>query len=257
MINKLDGYQFEILICDFFKHIGFDIEHTSLSGDGGIDVIAHNDQPIFCGKYIIQCKNWANPVGQPALRDLYGVVNAENANKGILITTSSFTSQAITFADGKNLELIDGVNLNKLLAANGFSADSSSRYDMVHFDQMQGFNADSYRYYKEKVRNDPSNINSSLELLKELVQPIIDSNIPVIKAGLLNELIPYIEGMMNRFKRDLERGSRKKTSQEQVSWHSMVRLLAFCHLLSGNIIKSIEMLNDNLFFVTMIILVFM
>jgi restriction system protein len=49
------------------------------------------------------------------VRDLYGVITSERANKGILITTGSFTPAAARFAEGKQLELIDGAGLAKLL----------------------------------------------------------------------------------------------------------------------------------------------
>ncbi|MFQ5885722.1 MAG: DNA translocase FtsK, partial [Anaerolineae bacterium] len=61
-------------------------------------------------------KNWTKPVGAPVVRDLYGVITAENANKGILITTSRFTDSARAFAEGKPLELIDGQMWSDLLA---------------------------------------------------------------------------------------------------------------------------------------------
>jgi len=49
------------------------------------------------------------------VRDPYGVVHAESANKGILITTSKLTKAAQRFAEGKPLELIDGEQFNDLL----------------------------------------------------------------------------------------------------------------------------------------------
>jgi len=64
---------------------------------------------------VVQCKRWGGPVGEAVIRDLYGVVMSENANKGILITNSYFTSSAINFSKGKQLELIDGIALDKLL----------------------------------------------------------------------------------------------------------------------------------------------
>jgi restriction system protein len=46
---------------------------------------------------------------------LYGVVSAEGANKGILITSSAFTKGAEEFAQGKPIELIDGDQLERLI----------------------------------------------------------------------------------------------------------------------------------------------
>jgi restriction system protein len=96
--------------------LGFRAELTKPTADGGIDIIAFQDQPLLRGKYIIQCKDWANAVGEPVLRDLLGAVAAEDAVKGILITSSTFTEGAKRFAEGKRLELIDGRDLESLTA---------------------------------------------------------------------------------------------------------------------------------------------
>lgn len=125
-----NGVVFEKQVLELLRKMGFDAEMTKTSGDGGIDIIAHKHDDIVGGKYIIQCKNWANPVGEPPIRDLFGVVVAENANKGILITQSSFTAQALEFAKGKHLELINGEKLSQLFnkyGLIGFSEDDSSR----------------------------------------------------------------------------------------------------------------------------------
>jgi restriction system protein len=114
-IDNLSGVEFENLCQVLISKMGFDVTPTKITGDGGIDLIAYNEQPIIQGKYIIQCKRYSGSVGEPILRDLYGVVMSERANKGILITTGDFTSSAVHFAEGKALELIDGKKLKALL----------------------------------------------------------------------------------------------------------------------------------------------
>ena len=61
-------------------------------------------------------------MGVSAVRDLYGTVVNENANRGILVTTSHYGPDAYQFADGKNLTLIDGGGLLDLLAKHGQKA---------------------------------------------------------------------------------------------------------------------------------------
>ena len=102
-ILNMTGYEFENYISTLLINMGFEVEVTQRSNDGGIDLIAIYEKPIFSGKYIVQCKKWATSVGQPEVRDLYGVVMDQRANKGILITTSDFTAQAYDFAKGKNI----------------------------------------------------------------------------------------------------------------------------------------------------------
>lgn len=114
-LNKLGGHEFEDLIERLLIKMGFATEGRKPSADGGIDIVAVSSQPLVKGRYIVQCKRYGNSVSSPIIRDLYGVVNAERANKGILITTSSFTSDAIEFARDKPIELIDGNELLSLL----------------------------------------------------------------------------------------------------------------------------------------------
>jgi hypothetical protein len=114
-IDKLGGHEFEDLIERLLLKMGFATEGRKKAADGGIDIVAVSSQPLVSGRYIIQCKRYSNSVSSPIVRDLYGVVNATNANKGILITASTFTSDAIEFARDKPIELIDGPQLLELL----------------------------------------------------------------------------------------------------------------------------------------------
>lgn len=117
-LNQMDGYQFEDLVEKLIQKMGFITKDRSRGGDGGIDIFAVNTEPILEGNYIIQCKRYSKPIAVSIVRDLYGVVHAKNANKGILITNSTFTQPSKDFAKGKQLELIDGEKLVRLLVQN-------------------------------------------------------------------------------------------------------------------------------------------
>lgn len=114
-LNKLGGHEFEDLVQQLLIKMGFKTEGRQPSADGGVDIVAVSSEPFVGGRYVVQCKRYSGSVSSPIIRDLYGVVNASNANKGILITTSLFTSDAIEFAKDKPIELIDGVRLVELL----------------------------------------------------------------------------------------------------------------------------------------------
>lgn len=114
-IDTIDPYEFESLIARLLEKMGLEVKETKRAGDGGIDVIARSDEPITGGLFAVQCKRYSSKVGEPKVRDLYGVVHHLNASKGILITNSDFTRQAREFAEGKPIELIDGDRLRKLL----------------------------------------------------------------------------------------------------------------------------------------------
>lgn len=112
----MSGRDFERQVLNLLQSRGFVAEMTEATADGGIDIVAKRTGALLAGKYVVQCKNWTRPVGEPTVRDLYGVVMAENANKGILVTTSRFTSAARAFAEGKPLELIDGSDWKRLIS---------------------------------------------------------------------------------------------------------------------------------------------
>ena len=52
--SAMDGYEFEDYISNLFRRLGFEVEPTNYSNDGGVDLIATFNQPIFSGKYIIK-----------------------------------------------------------------------------------------------------------------------------------------------------------------------------------------------------------
>jgi hypothetical protein len=109
--QQVTGIELEEKVKQLLEFMGLKATTTKASGDGGIDVVAFSSTPIYSGKYIVQCKDWTKPVGEPVVRDLFGVVISEGANKGILITTGKFTNAAYRFAEGKQIELIDGDEL--------------------------------------------------------------------------------------------------------------------------------------------------
>lgn len=113
--KRNDGIDLEESIKGLLQSMGLKAVATKTTGDGGIDIIAYSESPIFSGKYIVQCKDWAGSVGESVIRDLYGVVMSESANKGILVTTGTITKSAQKFAEGKPLELIDGGQLSRLM----------------------------------------------------------------------------------------------------------------------------------------------
>ena len=113
--RKNDGLELEATTKKVLEILGMEARTTQVTGDGGIDVEAYDTRPFFAGKYIVQCKDWQQPVGEPVVRELFGVSIAAGANKGILISSGTFTKQAQEFAKGKPLELIDGDTLHAIL----------------------------------------------------------------------------------------------------------------------------------------------
>ncbi|WP_054954821.1 restriction endonuclease [Paenibacillus dakarensis] len=121
-LMELTPYEFEMLVTDLFARMGLDAKLTRSSKDGGVDCVAFDTRPIVGGKVVIQAKRYKNTVGVSAVRDLYGTMLNEGANKGILVTTKSYGPDAYDFAKDKPIELIDGGGLLYLLEQNGIRA---------------------------------------------------------------------------------------------------------------------------------------
>lgn len=117
---------FEHLIRELFEKEfssnGGEVKVTQASRDGGVDAIAFDPDPIRGGKIVIQAKRYTNTVGVSAVRDLFGTVMNEGANKGILVTTSDYGSDSYEFAKGKPITLLNGANLLYLLEKHGTRA---------------------------------------------------------------------------------------------------------------------------------------
>ncbi len=116
---RMDPGEFESLVADLFRAMGLATETTARTGDGGVDVVATDPDPIRGGRIVIQVKRYDSTVPPSVIRDLYGTVLHEGALKGILVTTSGFGPGTYQFAEGKQLSLIGGSELVALLAQHG------------------------------------------------------------------------------------------------------------------------------------------
>jgi restriction system protein len=67
-------------------------------------------------KVYVQAKRWQQTVGRPEVQAFYGALAGQRANKGVFITTSSYTSQALEFVRSvERVVLIDGARLAQLM----------------------------------------------------------------------------------------------------------------------------------------------
>lgn len=114
---------FEHLVSQIFEWLfatnGVEVKVTRASRDRGVDAIMFDPDPIRGGKYVLQAKRYTHAVDVAAVRDLYGTVINEGANRGILVTTASYGPDAYEFAKDKPISLIDGPNLIALLKKHG------------------------------------------------------------------------------------------------------------------------------------------
>ncbi|WP_461323147.1 restriction endonuclease [Bradyrhizobium diazoefficiens] len=116
---------FEHLVRQLFEwefgRNGVEVKVTRASRDRGVDAIMYDPDPLRGGKYVLQAKRYTRTVDVAAVRDLYGTVMNEGANRGILVTTSSFGPDSYEFAKDKPISLVDGPNLVAMLRRHGKS----------------------------------------------------------------------------------------------------------------------------------------
>ena len=125
-LAAMNWEDFEHLIRELFEKEfstdGGEVKITQASRDGGVEAIVFDPDPIRGGKIVIQAKRYTNSASVSAVRDLFGTVHNEGANKGILVTTADYGPDAYEFAKGKPLALIIGSELLYLLAKHGHRA---------------------------------------------------------------------------------------------------------------------------------------
>lgn len=108
LLRAIEWKRFEDVTAAYFDEIGFITKTTGLGADGGFDVELHLPNETKPDA-VVQCKAWApgQPVGVKPIRELFGVMAAAGVDRGVFVTTSTFTDEAIAFARGKALELIN------------------------------------------------------------------------------------------------------------------------------------------------------
>jgi restriction system protein len=127
-IGGLSWRDFERVVGEGFRRRGFEVvERGGPAPDGGIDLVLTRGKERFP----VQCKQWrAQQVGVSVVRELYGVMAAEEAAGGFVVTSGTFTKDARQFAAGRNVELIDGQGLDSLLR-DGRGAESDVKLGTV------------------------------------------------------------------------------------------------------------------------------
>ena len=104
---------FEYLVAEAFRRQGYRVEYSLGRGtDGGVDLTLRREGRAS----VVQCKQWkVFSVGAPVIREMFGLMTAEQADEAIIVTTGKFTRDAQSFAEGKPIRLIDGSQLLALV----------------------------------------------------------------------------------------------------------------------------------------------
>jgi len=128
---------FEQVVVRLLRAMGYggvagDASVTGKSGDGGIDGIIKEDKlglDVVC----IQAKRWDGSVGRPIIQGFVGSMDYIRARKGVILTTSQFTKDALDFVDrieGKKVVLIDGPMLAGLMIEHNVGVKLTKVYEL-------------------------------------------------------------------------------------------------------------------------------
>jgi len=120
----MDGYQFQKFVANLFKNLGFvNIKVGPPTADGGIDITMEQRTDLGSVNYTIECKHHPkSSIGRPVVQKLHSaVLYTPVLDKGIIVTSGHFSSQAIKYAEEVGIELIDIEKLTKLANKVGLS----------------------------------------------------------------------------------------------------------------------------------------
>jgi len=131
----------ERLIVDLVVRMGYGGsrkdagEALGRSGDEGIDGIIKED-PLGLDIIYLQAKRWEGTVGRPEIQKFAGALQGQRAKKGIFITTSSFTTDALEYVSriDTKIILIDGTRLTKLMFDHGVGVTTATNYEVKRID---------------------------------------------------------------------------------------------------------------------------
>lgn len=142
MILSKEPIFFEKLVLDLLDKMGYAYDEKSIistdyCGDEGIDGIIKEDKFGFSNIYV-QAKRWnRSAVGRPEIQKFLGAVAGQGGTKGLFITTSTFTREAIDYAQKQlqvKLILVDGKMLTDLMIKYNLGVSVVKTYEIKQLD---------------------------------------------------------------------------------------------------------------------------
>lgn len=119
LVWTLPPRRFEEIVAELLSRQGYEVSLTPASGDGGFDMYAAKKDGLGKFLYLVECKRYVPPhkVGVEIVRALYGVVQAQRATAGAVVTSSYFTAGAEKYRRSLNhqLQLHDYIALQRWL----------------------------------------------------------------------------------------------------------------------------------------------
>ncbi|HWH72255.1 MAG TPA: restriction endonuclease [Candidatus Sulfotelmatobacter sp.] len=132
---------FERLVIDLLVAMGYGGSRQDAgraigkSGDGGIDGIIKEDK-LGLDVIYVQAKRWEGTVGRPEIQKFAGALQGQRANKGVFITTSGYSRDAIEYASliSSKIILVDGEQLASLMIDHNVGVSTVGMYELKRLD---------------------------------------------------------------------------------------------------------------------------
>lgn len=138
-IMKIPPLAFEKMVLDLMRKMGYGTfanaaMTTAVTGDEGIDGIIMEDKLEFDLIYV-QVKHWGSDhlVGRPDVQAFVGAI-AGKGGKGLFVTTSQFTKQAIEYAKHQHVILMDGRKLAQFMIEYDFGVTTKKTFAIKNID---------------------------------------------------------------------------------------------------------------------------
>jgi restriction system protein len=142
-ITEITAFDFEKLVLDVLEKMGYGdfnqdrILLTKKSGDEGIDGVIFQDK-LGLDVVYVQAKKWdkKSKVGRPEIQKFVGALSGKKANKGVFITSSAFSSEALEFVEliQYKIVLIDGEKLARYMIDINVGVQDQKTYIMKKID---------------------------------------------------------------------------------------------------------------------------
>jgi restriction system protein len=142
LVKKSTAGFFERMVVELLVSMGYGGslkdagEAIGRSGDGGIDGEIKEDK-LGLDVIYVQAKNWEDKaVGRPEIQKFVGALRGRKATKGIFITASRFSDEAVEYVRTvhENVILIDGRRLAELMIDNGVGVSRQANYEIKRID---------------------------------------------------------------------------------------------------------------------------
>ena len=132
---------FEKIVLDLMKAMGYGGwgeaagRLTGAGADEGIDGLIHEDR-LGLETIYLQAKRWAGSVGRPDIHKFVGALHGRRARKGVFMTTSTFTREAIDDAGqiDTKIVLVDGRTLARLMILHDVGCSPAQTYVVKKLD---------------------------------------------------------------------------------------------------------------------------